>query len=251
MNRLVNRVVVAVAGGFGRELAAYARDAGFEITGFLHDLEAHPRSLDGVYLGAEVRGPAESYEPRGDELVAIGLGEPAPRLELADLLVGRGARLATVIHPSAWVAPSARIREGAVVAPFAYVGADAEIGELTIVNTYASVGHDCAIGRGCVLSPYAVTNGWVTLEAGVLLATHSVVTPRTRVGARSAVSAGSVVFRDVKPDSLATGNPARARELYRDRAQAPHDGPGSQPSGATGPADYGGDECRTQTQSPA
>ena len=247
----MKRIVVAVAGGFGRELAAYARDAGFEIAGFLHDLEAHPHSLDGVHLGAEVRGPAESYEPREDELVAIGLGEPAARRDLADLLLGRGANLATVIHPTAWVAPSARIGAGTVVAPFAFVGADAEISELTIVNTYASVGHDCAIGRSCVLSPYAVTNGWVTLEEGVLLATHSVVTPRTRIGARSAVSAGSVVFRDVKPDSLATGNPARARELYRDGGRAPGGGRGSEPSGATGAADYREDACRTQTQSPA
>ncbi len=207
-------LVVAVAGGFGRELAAYARDSGFRVTAFLHDLEAHPGSLDGVELGAEIRGPAETYAPADGELLAIGLGEPAARRELADTLCAAGARLATVVHPTAWVAPTARIGAGVVIAPFAFVGPGAQIGELSVLNTYASVGHDGVIGRACVLSPYAVTGGWATLEDEVFLATHAVVTPRRTVGAGSAVSAGSVAFRDVAPRSLATGNPARARALY-------------------------------------
>jgi sugar O-acyltransferase (sialic acid O-acetyltransferase NeuD family) len=207
----MTRLVVAVAGGFGREVAAYARDAGFDVVAFLHDLEAHPGSLEGVELGAEVRGPAESYEPGDDEVVAIGLGESVPRGELADLLLARGARLATIVHPTAWVAPTATLGAGVVLAPFACVGPGTRIGDLSILNTYASAGHDSVLGRGCVLAPYAVTNGWVTLEDQVFLATHAVVTPRRRVGARSSVSAGSVVFQDVPSGSLAAGNPARAR----------------------------------------
>jgi sugar O-acyltransferase (sialic acid O-acetyltransferase NeuD family) len=216
----VSGVVVAVAGGFGREIAAYARDAGFEVSGFLHDLDAHPGSLDGVILGADVRGPAESYVPRDEELLVIGLGDTAPRRELADLLIGRGARLATVIHPTAWVAPTATIGAGVVIAPFAFVGPGAQIGDLSVLNTYASVGHDSEIGRCCVLGPYAVTNGWVILEDEVFLATHATVTPRRRVGSGSSVAAGSVVYRDVEPGSLASGNPARARGLYREPHRA-------------------------------
>ena len=218
----MSRLIVAVAGGFGREVAAYARDAGLDVAGFLHDLEAHPGSLDGIDLGADVLGAAEAYHPRQDELLAIGLGDVRPRRELADLLIDRGARLATIVHPTAWVAPTATLGAGVVVAPFAFVGPGARIGDLSVLNTYASVGHDCVVGRCCVLAPYAVTNGWVTLEDEVFLATHAVVTPRRRVGSRSAVSAGSVAFRDVEPNSLATGNPARARALFR---EAEHDPP--------------------------
>ena len=204
----MTRVIVAVAGGFGRELAVYAREAGFEVAGFLHDLRAHPGSLDGFDLGADVLGPAESYEPREDELVAIGLGDVAPRRELSELLLARGARLATIVHPTAWVAPTAVLGEGVVVAPFACVGPGSRVGDLTVLNTYACVGHDGIIGRCCVLAPFAVTNGWVTLEDEVFLATHAVVTPRHRVGAGSAVSAGSVVFHDVVAGSVMRGLPA-------------------------------------------
>jgi sugar O-acyltransferase (sialic acid O-acetyltransferase NeuD family) len=211
----MTRLIVATAGGFGRELAAYARDAGFEVAGFLHDLDAYPGSLDGVDLGAEVLGTTTSYEPREDELVAIGLGDVGPRRQLAEHLIARGAQLATIVHPTAWVAPTARLGAGVAVAPFAYIGPDVRVGDLTLLNTFSSISHDTVVGRCCVFAPYAVATGRVTLEDEVFLATHSVVTPRRRVGARSAVSAGSVVFQDVPPESLVAGNPARARERYR------------------------------------
>lgn len=212
MNPTPDALVIAVAGGFGRELTAYARDAGFEVRAFLHDVSRSP--IDGIDLGAEVRGPAEEYEPVGEELVAVGLGDPGPRRELADHLIARGARLATVVHPTAWVAPTAHLGQGVVIAPFAFVGPGARIDDLSVLNTYASVGHDSVVGRCCVLSPYAVIGGWARLEDEAYLATHAVVTPRKTVGAGSSVSAGSVVFRDVPAASLAMGNPARSRALY-------------------------------------
>jgi sugar O-acyltransferase (sialic acid O-acetyltransferase NeuD family) len=211
----VTRLIVVTAGGFGREVEAYARDAGFEVAGFLHDTHRYPGSLDGLGLEDRVLGPVEGYEPRDDEVLAIGLGDIAPRLATAEALLARGARLATVVHPTAWVADTAVLAPGVVIAPFAFVGPHARIGELSVLNTYASVGHDSVIGRCCVLAPYAVTNGRVTLEDEVFLATHATVTPRRTVGRRSVVSAGSVVLRDVPARSLASGNPARSRELYR------------------------------------
>jgi sugar O-acyltransferase (sialic acid O-acetyltransferase NeuD family) len=213
----VTRLIVVTAGGFGREVEAYARDAGFEVAGFLHDTHRYPGSLDGLGIDDRILGPVEGYEPRGDELLAIGLGDIAPRLETAEALLARGARLATVVHPSAWVADSAVLAPGTVIAPFAFVGPHARVGELSVLNTYASVGHDSVVGRCCVLAPYAVINGRVTLGDEVFLATHATVTPRRSVGDGSTVSAGSVVLRDVPARSLAVGNPARSRELYADR----------------------------------
>ena len=211
----MKRLIVVTAGGFGREVEAYARDAGFEVAGFLHDTDRYPGSLDGLGLEDRVLGPVEGYEPRDDEVLAIGLGDIAPRLATAEALLARGARLATVVHPTAWVADTAILEPGVVIAPFAFVGPHARVGELSVLNTYASVGHDSVVGRCCVLAPYAVTNGRVTLQDEVFLATHATVTPRRTVGRRSVVSAGSVVLRDVPARSLAAGNPARSREMFR------------------------------------
>lgn len=205
------RVIIAVAGGFGRELAVYAQEAGYLVSGFLHDLAAHPRSLDGIELPGPVLGPAEDYDPREGELVAIGLGDVTPRRALAARLAARGARFATIVHPSAWVAPDAVLGEGTVLAPFAFVGRGARVGRCGLLNTHASVAHDGLVGDGCVLAPYATTNGWVTLGDDVFLGTHAVVTPRRSVGAGSSLSAGAVAFSDVPAGCVYAGNPAVLR----------------------------------------
>lgn len=208
-------LIVVTAGGLGREVEAYARDAGWNVLGFLHDEHRYPGSLDGLGLEGRVLGPVEGHEVRPDTAYAIGLGDIEPRKKVAEELSAAGARLATVVHPTAWIADSAEFGEGVLVAPFCFVGPHARVGDLTLLNTYASIGHDSVVGRCCALAPYAVTNGRVVLEDEVFLATHATVTPRRRVGHNSVVSAGSVVLRDVPPRSLAMGTPARTREMYR------------------------------------
>jgi sugar O-acyltransferase (sialic acid O-acetyltransferase NeuD family) len=210
----VNDLIVVTAGGLGREVDAYARDAGWNVLGFLHDEHRYPGSLDGLGLEGRILGPVEGHAVRDDAVYAIGLGDVEPRKVIAERLLAAGARLATVVHPTAWVADTAELGEGVLIAPFSFVGPHARVGDLTLLNTYASVGHDSTVGRCCALAPYAVVNGRVVLEDQVFLATHATVTPRRRVGRNSTVSAGSVVLRDVPPGSLASGNPARARQLY-------------------------------------
>jgi len=209
----VSRLIIAGAGGFGRELAAYARDAGFQVAGFLDDDQGAAAALRGPDREAGVLGPLSSYVPRDGELVAVGVGHPSTRARLGQALLARGARLATVVHPTAWVAPTAELGAGVALAPFACVGPGVRVGELVMLNTYASLGHDAVVGRACVLASYAVATGHATLDDEAFLATHAVVTPGRRVGARARVSAGAVVFHDVPAGWLAAGNPARARAI--------------------------------------
>jgi sugar O-acyltransferase (sialic acid O-acetyltransferase NeuD family) len=209
----MTRLVIAAAGGFGRELAAYARDAGFDVVGFLDDDPAAAAVLQGADREAGLRGPISAYERDGDEQVAIGIGHAPTRRAVADALVARGAQLATVVHPTAWIAPTASLGVGVAVAPFVCVSPYVTVGDLSLLNTYASLGHDAVVGRCCVFSSYAVATGHTMLEDEVFLGTHAVIAPGQRIGARARVSAGAVAFHDVPAGWLAAGNPARAREI--------------------------------------
>lgn len=53
----------------------------------------------------------------------------------------------------------------------------------------------------------------ITIEDDVWVAHGAILLPGVRIGARSVVSAGSIVSQDVPPDSLAMGNPARSMSL--------------------------------------
>ncbi len=206
---------MVAAGGLGRDLAAYAPEAGYDLVGFLHDVHAYPGSIDGVDVDDRVLGPLEGHAVRHDVEYAIGLGDVAPRTEVAERLLTGGARLATVVHPLAWVAPSASIGDGVVIAPFAFVGPNAVVDDLAVINTHASVAHDARLGRGSILAPYAVLTGRVRIDEEVFVATHATIAPRRHVGRGSTIGAGSVVLHDVGEAVLAHGNPARTRRAHR------------------------------------
>ncbi len=209
-------LVIVGAGGFGREVLGYAMDifdAGTpgRVVGFA---DANPGALNGFDLAVGVLGDLDRIEVYPSTRFVVAVGDPAARRRLAAAVAARGGRLATLVHPTAYLAPGARLGPGCVVCPFALVGTAAAVGTNTAINIYASVGHDATVGQNCVFSPYATANGAVLLGDDVFLGTHATVTPGRRVGRGAKVGAGAVVTREVPAGALAVGNPAKSRVLF-------------------------------------
>jgi sugar O-acyltransferase (sialic acid O-acetyltransferase NeuD family) len=210
-------VIIVGASGFGRELVQYVHDAhkstpGVHIKGFLDD---DPTALDAVgkVMGVGIVGDTRTYAIQENDRVIISLGDPGLRRALAERLARRGARFTSIVHPTAYVAPTARIGHGCVIGPFANVGSYVQLEDHVLLNLYSAAGHDAHIGAFCVLSPYSVANGGSRLDNSVFLGTHAAITPKIRVGTGSKIAAGAVVYRDVPEQSLAMGNPAKAFPL--------------------------------------
>jgi acetyltransferase-like isoleucine patch superfamily enzyme len=121
-----------------------------------------------------------------------------------------------------------RIRGTTVPVEFvAWPGGQITVGDNTSINYGVSISaHELvSIGRNCLIGQYAIINdndyhdiedrnrlppsAPVVLEDGVWLAARVIVLKGVRIGRDSAVSAGSVVMRDVPPRSIVAGNPAR------------------------------------------
>jgi sugar O-acyltransferase (sialic acid O-acetyltransferase NeuD family) len=207
-------VVIVGAGGFGREVLQWLRDASAagskqRVRGFLDDT-APDLSVFG--LDVPVLGPVDAGVLDEGERCILAVGDPAVRLALAARLEAAGARFTTLVHPSAVVAPSARLGAGVVVCPFGFIGPDATVGAHALINVRASVGHDARIGRAAVLSPHACVGGAAEIAEAALLGSAAVVLPRQRVGAGARVAPGAVVHSAVPAGVLALGNPASWRK---------------------------------------
>jgi sugar O-acyltransferase (sialic acid O-acetyltransferase NeuD family) len=208
------RLFIVGAGGFGREVHEYAREAGaawggerFEIAGFLDD---NPEALAGhVDVGAEVVGSISGAAPGAGDRYVLAVGDPRLRKRLALMLGGRGARFVSIVHPRAWVARESVLGDGVVVGPLAYVGPGARLGEHVLINPQVAVAHDVQAGRWAVFSPLCAANGAVVLGDGAFLGTHATVLPGRTVGAWAYVGAGALVHRDVAPAAKVVGVPAR------------------------------------------
>lgn len=206
-------IIVIGASGFGCEVAQYVRDVAkrhpeFRLRGFLDDDPGKKAKITRT-LGMEVIGDTLTYAIQEKDRFLIALGDPKTRKRLSCRLAERGGRFFTLIHPTAYIAPTAKLGEGCIIGPFANVGSFATLDDHVLLNLYASAGHDTRIGSCAVISPYASANGGSIIEEGVFVGSHAVVTPNKMVGAQSKVAAGAVVYRDVPELSLATGNPAK------------------------------------------
>lgn len=201
-------VVIVGAGGFGREVLQWLGDAGHQVAGFLDDTAP---DLSRFGIDAPVLGPVEAAVLDGAQSCILAVGDPAARQALALRLEAAGVRFATLVHPSAVVAPSSRLLPGAVLCPFAFVGPDAEIGAHALLNVRATVGHDVHVGRAAVLSPHVCVGGAAAVGEGVLLGAGAVVLPGQSVGDGARVAPGAVIHSAVPPGVLALGNPASWR----------------------------------------
>lgn len=117
----------------------------------------------------------------------------------------------TIIHPTAWVSPSATLGQGVFVGAQAVVQAGAVIGDHVIINTAAVVEHDCRLAACCHLAPGAVLGGGVMLGAGCLIGLRACVRDHRRIGAHATVGMGAVVVDHVAADITVLGVPARVR----------------------------------------
>ncbi|HLD16419.1 MAG TPA: acetyltransferase [Coxiellaceae bacterium] len=113
------------------------------------------------------------------------------------------------IHPSAYVASTARIGEGTVVMPGAVVNASAVIGDHCIINTHATIEHDCCIKDFVNISPNVTLGGGVIVEELVMMGMSSTVVPNKRIACHAVIGAGAVVIHNIPEKKRAFGIPAR------------------------------------------
>lgn len=117
----------------------------------------------------------------------------------------------SLVHPSAWVSPSAHLGDGVFIGPRALVHAGASIGNHAIINSAAVVEHDVAIGAGAHLAPGSICGGGAHIGAWAFCGLGSVIRDHIRVGDGAVVGMGAVVIRDLAARMTAVGNPARPR----------------------------------------
>ena len=206
----VARILVVGAGGFGREVFQWVRDAWPEHRSLLAGFLAAdvPKAISRGCPLPVVADPRE-FEPQPGDGLLLAIGIPEIRRRVAESLEQRGGVFLTLIHPTAIVASTASIGQGTILCPYSIVSDAARIGRHVLVNYHASLGHDATAGDFAVFSPYASLGGDAHVEEDVFLGMHASVGPGKRVGARSKVSANSCALANSPPDSIVFGVPGK------------------------------------------
>jgi len=224
----IPRTVIVGAGALGRQIAQWIRDLNsiqptFEIAGYLSfgDTPADPRAVP-------LLGPVQDYRPGEGEVFVCALAAPENKRRATGLLKGRGARFATVIHPSALVANHCTIGEGVVIFPNTAVCANASVGDF-VTLMFSGMGHDSKAGDFATICSGCEISGHAEIGEGAFLDLGAIMVPHKKVGARAYVAPGSLVVRNIRAGTSVAGNPARVvrdSERQGDGRVAPHARPG-------------------------
>ena len=200
-----NKIIIFGGGGHGRTLIELARAmGGFDLVGVVDD--GMPKGA--LLLGLPVLGGK-------DELSAIfasgvqlavngvgGIGNPQARWAVFEMLLALGFKFPNLIHPTAYVEPSAVLKGGVQVLSQAYVGTQAEIGFGSVINAGAILSHDVQAGKCTNFSPGALLAGNVKIGAFTQVGMGATINLKINIGENARIGNGATVKKDVPADCI-------------------------------------------------
>ena len=141
--------------------------------------------------------------------ILVAIGDNPTRLRKTQHIHQAQHPLATLIHPKAYLAPSATLGVGSILCAGAIVQPGARIGRANIINTSASVDHDCQLADGVHISPGAHLAGNVTIGENSWISIGASIKHNITIGDHATVGAGAVVITDIPDNTCVAGVPAR------------------------------------------
>ena len=170
----MKQLVLLGAGGFAKTLADIAGQLGtYDKIIFLDD---NPSASDTYGVCADYL-----KFKNADTAMYPAFGSNEVRLKWLDILTRENIPLASFIHPTAYVSPTAQLGPATVILPQA------------VVNSH------CRLERGCIVNCGAVIDHDCVLEEGVHLCIGALVKAENRLPAQLKVEAGQVILNRTYP----------------------------------------------------
>lgn len=200
------QLAILGASGHGKVVADTAELLGYECV-FFDDAYPQKQANEAwpiVGTGTELFERLSEFDG-----VVVAIGNNTVRFGKIQALRGSGARLPSIIHPTAVISQYTEIAEGSVVFAGVVVNAFAKIGVGAILNTGCTVDHDCELGHAVHISPGANLAGGITVADCSWVGIGASVKQLVAIGSNVMIGAGSVVLKHIASDSVVAGNPAK------------------------------------------
>jgi UDP-3-O-[3-hydroxymyristoyl] glucosamine N-acyltransferase len=126
--------------------------------------------------------------------LVIGMFDNNRRLEL-----GKKYNALTLIHPTAYIAPTAKIGKGTVIKQRASIGNNVVIGDMCVIDSGVVIEHDSIIHDGAQVTVGSVTGGFVEVGKASVVGLNCTLQTYVKIGKDCVICSGTTVLSDV-PD---------------------------------------------------
>jgi len=167
----MKKLLILGAGGYGKTIA----DLAVQLNSY-----DQISFLDDGNTGSDILGKCGDYARflGADTEVYPAFGNNGIRMQWMERLLNAGVKVPTLVHPRAYVSPTAKLEAGVTVLPMAVVNTGVTIKLGCIVNIGALIDHDCVIERGCHLAPGAIIKAENRIPSGMKVDSGAVIENR-------------------------------------------------------------------------
>jgi sugar O-acyltransferase (sialic acid O-acetyltransferase NeuD family) len=142
-------------------------------------------------------------------LVGIGYKKLALRSKIFRTLVEKQRSIPSLVHPTAFIHPSAHIDGGVYIYPLCNVDKNVVLERGVVLNNSVVISHDTRIDQACFLSPGVILSSFCRIGACSFLGAGTVVSNKVIVGNNVTIGIGTVVSKNLEPGKFYIGNPVK------------------------------------------
>ena len=118
-------------------------------------------------------------------------------------------RLATFVHPMAYVAPSVELGPGCVILPNVSMSPATKLGKGCMMMAGSMMGHDNVVGDFCHIAAQAAVGSYLTIGKGVHIGLNATIHECLTIGDYATLGMGAVLKHNIGEGEIWAGNPAR------------------------------------------
>ena len=204
----MKNMIILGTGGLAAELVFYINDNNakvgddekINVIGFIdydYNIEKYWQRYN---FEAPVLCDIDSYVPKEDEEVLIGIANVQFRNKMIDILLKKKAKIGSFIHHTVIISKLHNMGVGNIVFPYCAIEPHNVIGDFNILTSYSFISHDCEVGNGNFFSKAGIA-GHVKIGDNNYFGIGSVITPHTELGNNNLIQAGMTVDKNVKDDT--------------------------------------------------
>lgn len=153
---------------------------GIAVEGFFDDF-SDKESFGGIKIIGGLDQLLEQKHLYKNAGVFVAIGNNTNRHKLGQVLTKNNIKMPTLIHPAAYVEPSARLGAGNLILGGAYIGSQTIIGDGNLIFPGTCLSHHNRVGHYNFFSPNVSVGGYARISSTCKIGMNSVVQPYIQV----------------------------------------------------------------------
>lgn len=172
---------------FSDTIEELAVTCGYEIVARIDDYDPCPPSVITLDCAAKIY-PSSSHSIA----LSIGYNDLIARLEAYHRITRLGYIAATLVHPTAYVSPSALVGQGSLIMAQSCVDCRVVIGEICVLWPRACINHDVFVDRNTFISPNATLCGNVHVGESSFVGASAVIVDGASLAPKTFLKMGTI-----------------------------------------------------------